>query len=128
VDTAVLQLGENRRPVLGALAAVAGPQPQDLPGALDRDGQGHADRAVGDLAVADLHMDSVDEDHAVDHPGSSGRCRHSAMPSMTLSVMVEIVCRDTWAPWTSARWAWTSPAVRPLAAREMTISSTPVSR
>lgn len=38
---------------------------------------------------------------------------------------VEIVWRDTSAPWTSARWAWTSPVVRPFAASEITISSTP---
>jgi len=31
-------------------------------------------------------------------PGSSGRFCHSTMPSTTLSVMVEIVCRDTSAP------------------------------
>ena len=49
VHAAVLDLGEDVQPVLGALAAVAGPQPQDLPAALDGDGQGHVDGPVGDL-------------------------------------------------------------------------------
>jgi hypothetical protein len=35
-------------PVLGALAAVTGPQPEDLPPALDCDGQGHIHGPVGD--------------------------------------------------------------------------------
>jgi hypothetical protein len=34
---------------------------------------------------------------------------------MTLSVIVEIVWRETSAPWTSARWALISPVVNPLA-------------
>lgn len=71
-DAAVLQLGQHPQPVLGALGAVAGPHPQDLPLSLDRDGEGEVDRAVGDLAVADLHMDRVDEDHRVDRVQRSG--------------------------------------------------------
>src|SRR4029078_6393217 len=47
---------------------------------------------------------------------------------MTLWVIVEIVCLDTSAPYTSARWAWISPVVKPLADNEITISSTPVRR
>ncbi len=50
------------------------------------------------------------------------------MPSMTLSVMVEMVCLETWAPYTSARCAEISPCVRPLADSDKTISSTPDSR
>ncbi len=65
-DTAVLDLGEDVHPVLGALAAVAGPQAQDLPPALGGDGQGHVDGPVGHGAVADLHVDGVDEDHRID--------------------------------------------------------------
>jgi hypothetical protein len=44
-------------PVLGALAAVTGPQPEDLPPALDCDGQGHIHGPFGDRAIADLHVD-----------------------------------------------------------------------
>jgi hypothetical protein len=47
------------------------------------------------------------------------------MPSMTLSVIVEIVDRDTSAPYTSAKWAQISPVVKPLADKEITMSSTP---
>ena len=54
------------QPELRALAAVAGPQPQDVafPGHGDPDG--HVDRFVPDLPVADLDHDRVDEDHRVD--------------------------------------------------------------
>jgi hypothetical protein len=44
-------------------------------------------------------------------PGSSGRFCHSAMPSSTLSVMVEMFCFDTSAPYTKARCALISPVV-----------------
>lgn len=50
------------------------------------------------------------------------------MPSITLSVIVEIVCLDTWAPYTSARCAEISPCVSPFADSDSTISSTPVRR
>ena len=64
---AVLDLGEHPEPELGALAAVTGPQPQDVPFAV----AGHPDRHVGgtvsDPPVADLHHDRVDKDHRV-HP------------------------------------------------------------
>ncbi|MET3987872.1 hypothetical protein ABIC27_005775 [Streptomyces sp. PvR034] len=43
-DAAVLYLGQDGRPVLGTFAAVAGPQAEDVPPALGRDGQGHTDR------------------------------------------------------------------------------------
>jgi hypothetical protein len=49
--------------VLGALAV---PQAQDLPAALSSDGQDHVDGPVGDRAVADLHVDGVDEDDRID--------------------------------------------------------------
>jgi hypothetical protein len=65
-DAAVLDLGEDVHPVLGSLAAVACPQAQDVPPALDGDGQGHVDRPVRHGAVADLHVDRVDEDHRID--------------------------------------------------------------
>ena len=59
---------------------------------------------------------------------SSGRDCHSAMPSITRSVIVEMVCLDTLAPYTSARCAQISPWVNPLADNEITRSSSPVSR
>jgi hypothetical protein len=52
--------------VLGALAAVAGPQPENLAPAFGGDGQGHVDGPVGDGAVADLHVDGVNQDHRID--------------------------------------------------------------
>jgi hypothetical protein len=52
-------------PVLGALPAVAGPQTQDVALAVHGDPDRHVDGAVGDLALADLHVDAVDEQHRV---------------------------------------------------------------
>ncbi len=72
VHAAVLDLGEDVQPVLGSLAAVSGPQPEDLPPALGRDGQGHIDGPVGDRTVADLHVDGVDEDDRIDRVEGPG--------------------------------------------------------
>src|SRR5215831_7026477 len=47
---------------------------------------------------------------------------------MTRSVIAVMVCLETSAPYTSARCALISPWVSPFADREMTMSSTPVSR
>ncbi len=52
--------------MLGALAAVAGPQPEDVPPALDSDRQGHVNGPVGYRPVTDLHVDSVNKDHGID--------------------------------------------------------------
>ncbi|UJB40393.1 IS4 family transposase [Streptomyces sp. A1-5] len=57
---------------------------------------------------------------------SRGRFCQSDMPSITASVMWEIVCLETSAPYTSARRAAISPCVSPFADRDRTISSTPV--
>jgi hypothetical protein len=58
-------LGEHRKPELRALAAVAGPQPEDVAFTV----AGHPDRdihrPVGDLPVTDLDHDRVDEDDGV---------------------------------------------------------------
>jgi hypothetical protein len=66
VDATVLDLGEHLQPVLGAFAAGADPQSEDVALAV----HGHPDRrvdgTVGDLAVADLHHDRVDEHHRID--------------------------------------------------------------
>jgi hypothetical protein len=66
LDAAVLDLGEDLQPELRALAALAGPQAEDVAGALGGDGQGHVDGAVDHRAVADLDVDGVDEDDRVD--------------------------------------------------------------
>lgn len=66
-DAAVLDLGQDVQPVLGALSAVAGPQPEDVAVSFAGDRKGPVDRPVGDLAVADLHVHGVDEDHRIHH-------------------------------------------------------------
>ncbi len=45
---------------------------------------------------------------------SNGRLCHSAIPSMTRSVIVVMVCLETSAPYTSARCAAISPCVSPF--------------
>src|SRR5438046_2009631 len=62
------------------------------------------------------------------YTASRGRFCHSAMPSMTRSVIAVIRSLDTSAPYTSARCAQISPCVRPLADKEITRSSPPPSR
>lgn len=81
-DAAVLQLGEDLQPELGALAAVTGPQAQDVPGALDLDCQGQVDRPVGDLPVADLHVHRIQEDHRVDRVQGAGSATRSCPRSL----------------------------------------------
>jgi hypothetical protein len=81
---------------LAPLAAVAGPQPEDVPTAFDSDRQGHVNGPVGNRPVANLHVDGVNEDDGID--GVEGPVCYSAMPSRTLSVIAEIVWRDTSAP------------------------------
>ena len=66
-DAAVAQLGEDAGPELGAFAAGrADPHPQHVAFTVEVDAHGHVDRPVGDLAVADLDDDGVDQDHRVD--------------------------------------------------------------
>lgn len=64
-DAAVLEFGEHVEPVFGALAAVTGPQPEDVAAALTGDRERDVDRPVGDLPVAVLDVDRVDEDHRI---------------------------------------------------------------
>ena len=52
--------------MLGALAAVAGPDAEDVAVAVDGDRHDHIDRPVRDLTVPDLDIDSIDEHHRVD--------------------------------------------------------------
>lgn len=47
VQAAVLQLREDVQPVLCALSAIPGPDAEDVPGALDRDGHDHIDDSAG---------------------------------------------------------------------------------
>jgi hypothetical protein len=62
------------------------------------------------------------------YTGSSGRCCQAAIPSITRSVMVVMVCLDTAAPEISATCAEISPWVNPFADNEITRSSIPESR
>ena len=57
---AVLDLGQDAEPELGALAVAVlpGPQAQDVPLAVHGDPQGQVDGPVGDLALADLDRGS----------------------------------------------------------------------
>lgn len=84
------------QPVLGALATVSGPDAEDVAGAVHGHRHHHANGTVRHLPIADLHVHGVNEQDRVD--AVEGRFCHSAMPSMTLPVMVEIVCLDTSAP------------------------------
>jgi len=52
---------------------------------------------------------------------SNGRLNHSVISSTTLSVILEIVSRETDAPYTSAKCAEISPVVKPLAVKDNTI-------
>jgi putative transposase len=63
---AVLQLGEHVEPELGALRRRGRPDAEDVAAAVDGDTDGAVERPVGDLAVADLDHDGIDEDHRVD--------------------------------------------------------------
>ena len=54
LDPTILQLGEHLQPELGAFPAVAGPQPEDVTGAVDGHRESDVDGPVGDLAIADL--------------------------------------------------------------------------
>ena len=58
LDTAVLDFGQHREPELRPFAAVPGPQPEDVPFAIDADADRDVDRPVRDLPVADLDVRS----------------------------------------------------------------------
>ena len=55
------------------VAVLPGPQSQHVPLAVHGHAQGQVDGPVGDLALADLHVDSVDEDHCVNRSPMAGR-------------------------------------------------------
>jgi len=76
VDAAIPDLAQHLVPVLGALAAVADPEAEDLPRPVDGDPDDGVEGPVGDLAVADLDLDRVDDNHWVD------RVERPALPGL----------------------------------------------
>jgi hypothetical protein len=73
LHAAVAELGQQAHPEFGALPAGGSyPQAQHLAFTLEVDAHGHVDGPVGDLAVADLHHDGVDQQHRVEAAVSSG--------------------------------------------------------
>jgi hypothetical protein len=66
LDATVTQVREHAHPELRALTTGARPEPQDVPFAVEGDTDRRVERAVGDLPVADLDHDRVDEDRRVD--------------------------------------------------------------
>jgi hypothetical protein len=62
LHAAVAQLGQKAHPELGALPAGGShPQTEHVAFTLQVDAHGHIDGSVGDLAIADLHHDGVNE-------------------------------------------------------------------
>ena len=72
LDAAVAQVGQHRHPELRALTAGAGPQPEDVPLAVEGDPDRGVERPVRDLPVADLDHDRVDEHRRVDRVERAG--------------------------------------------------------
>src|SRR5690349_19019599 len=70
---AVLQVDQYAHPTLRALTTRAHPQAQDVLVAVHRDPDGGVDRPVGDLPLADLDVEGVDEHRRTE---SSGRPDH----------------------------------------------------
>ena len=65
-DATVFEVDQHAHPELGAFSAGAHPQAQYVLVAVHRDADGGVDRPVGDLAIADLDVDGVDEHRHVD--------------------------------------------------------------
>lgn len=65
-DATVLQLGEHVQPMLGALAAVTSPDPEDVTVAVNGDRHDDVDRPVRDLTIPDLDVDGIDEHDWID--------------------------------------------------------------
>jgi hypothetical protein len=80
--TAVLDLRADPQPVLGALpvAVLPGPQVQHVTLAADGDAQCQVDGPVGGLALPDLHVDRIDENHRVNRTSSGRLCQASPPP------------------------------------------------
>ena len=78
LDAAVLELGHDAKPELGAFALLD-PQPQDLLGAISPDPERHVDGLVADQGLlADLHPQRVKEDQRID------RLQRAGLPSRDL--------------------------------------------
>ena len=93
LDAAVEDLAQHLVPVLGAFRAIAGPEAEDVPLALEGDADDGVDRPVGDLAVPDLDPDRVNEHNRVDRV-ERPLCQ-AAISSRTRSVIRLIVSFDT---------------------------------
>ncbi|ANS31084.1 hypothetical protein R1CP_32305 [Rhodococcus opacus] len=128
---AVTDLCQHSEPEFGALAAVAGPQSEDVafPGGGNADGD--VDRPVGDLPVSNFDVNGVDEHdwvHRVERARDPfGHLRKNLVGGGTslhevLGGILLIVSFDTVAPGgtsrlrgkTSSKWAAISPVVRPF--------------
>jgi RNA-directed DNA polymerase len=66
LHAAVLDFGQDPRPVLRAFTADSGPDSKDVAFAVHGDTQDDVEGLIAHLPVADLDVDGVDEDHRVD--------------------------------------------------------------
>ncbi len=93
VQAAVLQLGEDVQPVLGALAAVSGPDAEDVAGAVHGHRHHDVDRTVRDLPVPDLDVDGVHEQDRTDALISIDGCERPGRRSFVCLVEEPIASR-----------------------------------
>ena len=106
---------QNRAPSAPSPAQI----PVDVAFPVHRDTHDNVERGVTDLTVADLHVRiAPGEDHRVDR---IQRLDHSASSPTIFSVIRLMVSFDTLAPYTSSKWAATSPVVSPRAVNDNTI-------
>src|SRR4051812_5987351 len=99
--TPVLDLGEHREPVPRDLATDAGADSEHVAAAIDGDADDDVEGPVGDLTVADLDLDRVDEDHRVDGLSSVGGCERSRTESSCPATR-RTRCRPRWRSATSS--------------------------
>jgi hypothetical protein len=92
LDAAILQLGDDLEPELGAFGRLE-PQAEDLLAAVDADAECEDDEGI------------EEDDRQI---GSNGRLYQPVTSSTTAPVTVEMRSGDTPVPYTSARWAWMS--------------------
>jgi hypothetical protein len=80
---AVLDRSQDAQPELGALAVamLPGPQPEDVALAVGGDPEHHLDGPAGDLPVADLDVDDVNEQHRVHRIEPPGTATRPARPA-----------------------------------------------
>lgn len=65
-DTAVLDIGQDRHPKLGARTVGVGPQPENVLLTVQGHPDGRVDGPVGDLPITNLHHDHINKDRCVD--------------------------------------------------------------